>query len=111
MRPSLEQRLVRLERTNRILIAVLVVGLAALGSLALVQQPVAEEFRAERFVLVDPATDREMAVLSHDADGTFLRFTDEGGALEVGVGRLVGVDQAGNQTDLFDRAPKMRRLH
>ena len=45
------------------------------------------------------------------SDGTFLRFTDEGGALEVGVGRLVGVDQAGNQTDLFDRAPKMRRFH
>ena len=73
MRPSLEQRLVRLERTNRILIAVLVVGLAALGSLALVQQPVAEEFRAERFVLVDPATDREMAVLSHDADPSLPR--------------------------------------
>ena len=84
MESPLEQRLVRLERTNRILIGLLVVGLAALGSLALVQQPVAEEFRAERFVLVDPATDREVAVLSHDAEGTFLRFTGDRGTLEVG---------------------------
>jgi hypothetical protein len=116
MYSSLEQRLVRLERTNRILITVLVVGLAAVGSLALtqLQQPTADELRAERFVLVDSATDQEVAVLSHDADGTFLRFADEGGKLELGVGsdrpRLVGEDQAGNQLDLFDRTPRIHRL-
>jgi hypothetical protein len=114
MHSSLEQRVIRLERTNRILIAMLVVGIAALGSLALTQQPVTEEVRADRFVLVDSATDQEVAVLSHDDDGTFLRFTGDRGKLELGVGsdrpRVVGEDPAGNRLDLFDRTPRIHPL-
>ena len=68
MQSSLEQRLIRLERTNQVLVAVLVVGVAALASLALSQQPTGDEFRAQRFVLVDPDTDQEMAVLTRDDD-------------------------------------------
>ena len=89
----------RLERANRILITLLVVGLVALGSLALAQQPTAEEVRAQKFVLVDPDTNQELAVLGRDATGTFLRLTNQGGALTASVGsdrpRLVGEDRNG----------------
>ena len=114
MHASLEERLIRLERANRILITLLVVGLVALGSLALAQQPTAEEVRAQKFVLVDPDTNQELAVLGRDATGTFLRLTNQGGALTASVGsdrpRLVGEDRNGNQEDLFDPKPKVRRL-
>ena len=110
MHTSVEQRLVRLERTNRILVTLLVVATASLGSLALTQQPIAEEFRAQRFILVDPATERELAVLGFDAtQGTFLRLTHGMGMLTASISDY-GPSVVGNQEDLFNPVAKVRPL-
>ncbi len=114
MHASMEQRLARLERTNRILIALLVVGLASLGSLALTQEPIAEEVRAQRFILVDLATDQELAVLGFDAtQGTFLRLIHGSGMLLSSIsdrGPSVVGDVPGDQEDLFNPVPRVRPL-
>ena len=108
MHTSVEQRLVRLERTNRILITLLIVGIASLGSLALTQEPIAEEFRAQRFVLVDPATEQELGVLGFDAtQGTFLRLTHGSGMLTASISGF-GPSVVGNQEDLFN--PRMKTV-
>ena len=110
MHTSVEQRLVRLERANRILTALLIVGIASLGSLALTQEPIAEEFRAQRFVLVDPSTEQELAVLGFDAtQGTFLRLTHGIGMLKLSINGY-GPSVVGNEEDLFNPVAKVRPL-
>ncbi len=110
MHTSVEQRLARIELTNRILTTLLVVGIALFGSLALTQEPLAQEFRAQRFVLVDPATEQELAVLGFDAtQGTFLRLTHGIGMLTASISSY-GPSLVGNQEDLFNPVPKVRPL-
>jgi hypothetical protein len=85
---TLENRVSRLERTNRLLMSVVILGLGlALASFTNRSAAIQDLVQARQIQLVD-ADGRIRMELTHDSLGTRLYIHDEAGAVRVGVAQF-----------------------
>lgn len=85
---ALENRVSRLERTNRLLMSVVIVGFGlALASFTTQSAAVQDLVQARQIQLVD-ADGRTRMDLTHDSLGTRLYIHDEAGAVRVGIAQF-----------------------